>query len=322
MPTVTKILGGFSVILAVGLIFLWFAVGEDFYRMYQQTSLQSAPEDLALQDDALVPIPPQEPQVLQPYNSEKNVYWGDLHVHTEASFDVVARRSDTTGSRTVTLPYFSTVLRGGSSVVSKRVGNVTLQFADGQERAQASGTAAAYVDRAAATLPEDIREHMKLMCDIIAMAFQTDKTRIGTLLMCRDISSLVYPFLNVRISHHFASHKDTEIDYERISTYYVEQLAYLAQRLQAMPEGETTVLDNSLLYFVNNMWSGQAHDNSKLPVLTVGGLRGTLETGRVLDFQGRPDEERRLCGLYLSLMDRMGLRLQEFGDAKDRLTEV
>lgn len=87
MPTVTKILGGFSVILAVGLIFLWFAVGEDFYRMYQQTSLQSAPEDLALQDDALVPIPPQEPQVLQPYNSEKNVYWGDLHVHTEASFD-------------------------------------------------------------------------------------------------------------------------------------------------------------------------------------------------------------------------------------------
>ena len=89
-----------------------------------------------------------------------------------------------------------------------------------------------------------------------------------------------------------------------------------------MPEGDTTVLDNSLLYFVNNMWSGQAHDNSKLPVLTVGGLRGTLETGRVLDFQGRPDEERRLCGLYLSLMDRMGLRLQEFGDAKDRLTEV
>ena len=81
-------------------------------------------------------------------------------VYTEASFDVVARRSDTRGSRTVTLPYFSTVLRGGSSVVSKRVGNVTLQFADGQERAQASGTAAAYVDRAAATLPEDIREQI------------------------------------------------------------------------------------------------------------------------------------------------------------------
>ncbi|RZP20102.1 MAG: hypothetical protein EVA34_07295 [Erythrobacter sp.] len=91
--------------------------------------------------------------------SDCNEEAGD-RVYTEASFDVVARRSDTTGSRTVTLPYFSTVLRGGSSVVSKRVGNVTLQFADGQERAQASGTAAAYVDRAAATLPEDIREQI------------------------------------------------------------------------------------------------------------------------------------------------------------------
>ena len=81
-------------------------------------------------------------------------------VYTEASFDVVARRSDTRGSRTVTLPYFSTVLRGGSSVVTKRIGNVTLQFADGQERAQARGTAGAYVNRADATLPAEIREQI------------------------------------------------------------------------------------------------------------------------------------------------------------------
>ena len=81
-------------------------------------------------------------------------------VYTEASFDVVARRSDTRGSRTVTLPYFSTVLRGGSSVVTKRVGSVTLQFADGAERAHARGTAAAYVNRADATLPAEIREQI------------------------------------------------------------------------------------------------------------------------------------------------------------------
>lgn len=81
-------------------------------------------------------------------------------VYTEATFDVVARRMDTRGSRTVTLPYYSTVLRGGSSVVTKRVGNVTLQFADGQERAQARGTAGAYVNRAEATLPADIREQI------------------------------------------------------------------------------------------------------------------------------------------------------------------
>ena len=119
MPTVTKILGGFSVILAVGLIFLWFAVGEDFYRMYQQTSLQSAPEDLALQDDALVPIPPQEPQVLQPYNSEKNVYWGDLHVHTEASFDAKLFGTNLTVEGQATADYLSDLLQPQSIKVSR-----------------------------------------------------------------------------------------------------------------------------------------------------------------------------------------------------------
>ncbi|MFL0357365.1 hypothetical protein ACI5KX_12905 [Erythrobacter sp. GH1-10] len=79
-------------------------------------------------------------------------------VYSEATFDVHARRTDVRGSRTVTLPYFVTVLRGGSAVVTKRVGQVTLTFADGQERASASGRAGAFVDRSAATLPEDIRE--------------------------------------------------------------------------------------------------------------------------------------------------------------------
>lgn len=77
-------------------------------------------------------------------------------VYSTATFDVLARRTDTRGARTVQIPYFSTVLRGGSAVVSKRVGNVTLTFADGQERAQATATAGAYIDRAEATLPPDI----------------------------------------------------------------------------------------------------------------------------------------------------------------------
>ena len=81
-------------------------------------------------------------------------------VYSEASFDVVARRADVRGARTVELPYFSTVLRGGSAVISKRVGTVTLTFADGQERASASGKAAAFVNRAEATLPADIRERI------------------------------------------------------------------------------------------------------------------------------------------------------------------
>jgi hypothetical protein len=81
-------------------------------------------------------------------------------VFSAIGFDVHARRSDTRGARTVTLPYFVTVLQGGSAVVSKRIGQVTLQFADGQERAQARGEASAYVDKSAATLPEEIRERI------------------------------------------------------------------------------------------------------------------------------------------------------------------
>lgn len=81
-------------------------------------------------------------------------------VYTTATFDVLARRTDTRGARTVELPYFSTVMRGGSAVVAKRVGTVTVSFADGQERAQATGTAGAYIDRAEATLPPDIVERI------------------------------------------------------------------------------------------------------------------------------------------------------------------
>jgi hypothetical protein len=164
-------------------------------------------------------------------------------------------------------------------------------------------------------LPEDVREHMRLMCDVIALAFQTDRTRVATLLLCRDLSGLFYPFLGVRTAHHPTSHDDNSDAYERVTRYYVGQLAYLAGRLAKMPEGDSTVLDNSCLMFVSNMWSGSRHDSRKLPVLLVGGLGGGLKTGRVLDYAGRPEPERKLCGLYLSLMDRMGVKAGRFGDA-------
>lgn len=164
-------------------------------------------------------------------------------------------------------------------------------------------------------LPEDIRQHMRLMCDIVALAFQTDKTRVATLLLCRDLSGLFYPFLDVRQAHHPTSHEDQSDAYERVTRYYVGQLAYLAGKLAQMKEGDTTVLDNSCLMFVSNMWSGSQHDSRKLPVLLVGGLGGTLATGRVLDYTGRADDERRLCALYLSVMNRMGVKATRFGDA-------
>jgi len=168
-------------------------------------------------------------------------------------------------------------------------------------------------------LPEDIREHMRLMCDIVALGFQTDKTRVATLLLCRDLSGLFYPFLDVRTAHHPASHDDQSDAYERVSRYYCSQLAYLAGRLDAMPEGDGTVLDNSCLLFISSMWSGSKHDSTKVPVLLAGGLGGGLETGRVLDYADKGDDNRKLCSLYLSIMDRMGARLDHFGDAETRL---
>jgi hypothetical protein len=171
-------------------------------------------------------------------------------------------------------------------------------------------------------LPEDIRDHMRLMVDILALAFQTDKTRVATLLMCRDISGLFYPFLDVRSAHHSASHHDESDDFEKITRYYVTQLAMLCERLESMKEGEGTVLDNSCLMWISNMWSGSQHDSNRVPLLLVGGLGGTLETGRVLDYWDRSDEDRKLCSLYLSLMDRMGVKLEKFGDSDLRLARL
>src|SRR5207245_9535094 len=101
-------------------------------------------------------------------------------------------------------------------------------------------------------LPEDIREHMRLMCDIIAVAFQTDKTRVATLLLCRDLSGLFYPFLNVRTAHHPTSPEDHSDAHERVTRSYLGQLAYLATKLAAMQEGDSTVLDNSCLMYASH----------------------------------------------------------------------
>jgi Protein of unknown function (DUF1552) len=187
------------------------------------------------------------------------------------------------------------------------------------ERAKDRNVPALAMERPANGLPEDLRDHTRLMCDIIALAFQTDKTRVASILLARDLSSLYYPFLDVREGHHGASHDDLSDGYERISRFHLSQLAYLAQKLDAMPEGEGSVLDNCCIMWLSNMWAGWKHDNMKVPVVLAGGLGGTLETGRALDYLYAGDENRKLCSLYLSIMDRMGVSLDHFGDAQTRL---
>ena len=172
-------------------------------------------------------------------------------------------------------------------------------------------------------LPQDIGEHMRLMCDILVLAFQTDATRICTLKLNNDRSWLRFP--NLGIDHtvqHELSHSDRgkgSPDWLKVNVFCVEQLAYIARRLDAIQEGDRTALDNSMLLFCSSMMTG-SHDANQLPVVIVGRGGGRLETGRVLDYLEKPN--RKMASLYLRMMDMMGVRLDEFGDSNERLTEV
>jgi hypothetical protein len=206
--------------------------------------------------------------------------------------------------------------------VERRVNGMRKDKDTADERAKKQGRPALTMERPQNGLPEDLREHAKLMCDIIAMAFQTDKTRIASLLLARDLSGLYYPFLGVRGDHHGASHDDLSDGYERISRFHLGSFAYLASKLDSMQEGQGTVLDNTCLVFLSNLWAGWKHDNMKLPVVTAGSLGGTLETGRALDYLYAGDDNRKLCSFYLSIMDRMGVKLDHFGDSDTRLARL
>jgi hypothetical protein len=145
---------------------------------------------------------------------------------------------------------------------------------------------------------------------------------VASMILANDVSAQIYPFLQVTDGHHAASHYNLSDAYERITRFHLSQLAYLATKLDAMPEGNGTVLDNSCLMFLSNMWSGRKHDNTRVPLVLAGGLGGTLETGRALDYQTAGDDNRKLCSLYLSIMDRMGVKLDRFGDAETRLERL
>ena len=206
--------------------------------------------------------------------------------------------------------------------VEKRVEGMRKAKEKADDLARLKNRPALRLERPANGLPEDLREHARLMLDLIAIAFQTDKTRVATLLVSRDLSAMYYPFLEVGQAHHSASHSNNNDEYERITRWHISQFAYLASKLDSMQEGDGTVLDNSCLMFLSNLWIGRTHDNSRLPIALAGGLGGALKTGRTLDYVKAGDENRKVCSLYLSLMDRMGIRLDRFGDADTRLESL
>lgn len=168
-------------------------------------------------------------------------------------------------------------------------------------------------------IPQNIADHMRLMCDILVLGFQTDTTRITTLKLNNDHSSLRFPHLNVDyMIHHLLSHSDTA-DWLKVNQFFVEQLAYIARRLDAIQEGDRTALDNSMLLFCSSMLNG-GHDATQLPVVLLGRGGGRIKTGRVLDYRDKPD--RQMCRLYLSMMGKMDVHLDRFGDATAPLAEV
>ena len=118
--------------------------------------------------------------------------------------------------------------------------------------------------------------------------------------------------------HHLLSHSDTE-DWLKVNQFFLEQVAYIARRLQAIDEGGRSALDNSMLMLCSSMMTG-SHDASQLPVVMVGKGGGKIQTGRVLDYRQQP--ERQMCRLYMSMMNKMGLDMTSFGDAKEALAEV
>ncbi|MFO1046081.1 MAG: DUF1552 domain-containing protein [Planctomycetaceae bacterium] len=174
--------------------------------------------------------------------------------------------------------------------------------------------------RPADGLPSNLSEYAKAMCDVIALAFQTDRTRVATLLLSRDLSGQTYPFLDIKDDHHSYSHSNTGPEYKKIVKFHVEQYAYLVGRLASMQEGDRTVLDNSCLLFISEHWD--AHNSNQVPAILAGGLGGTLQTGRTMDYMPAGNDRRKLCSLYLALLDRMGIELREFGDATERLAGI
>lgn len=173
--------------------------------------------------------------------------------------------------------------------------------------------------RPADGLPQDIDQHMRLMCDILVLAFRTDTTRVCTLKLNNDHSSLRFPNLKIDyMIHHLLSHSDGA-DWLRVNQFFTEQVAYIAKKMDSVQEGERTLLDNSMLLFASSMMTGN-HNNDQLPVIMLGGGGGQIKTGRVLDYLGKPN--RKMCSLYLSLMDKTGVHLESFGDSKERLAEI
>ena len=177
------------------------------------------------------------------------------------------------------------------------------------------------------TPPPVVADHMRLMLDLLAIAFATDSTRVATLMFNNDLSKMDFGFLNssstALTNMHTMSHAGGN-DYSLMNRFHVELYARLVERLQALSEGEASVLDNSCVMFCSSLMSGGAHDRRQMPVLLAGKLGGKLKTGRTLTYPqgGAKDDRRRLCNMYAKLFEHYGVDRQSFGDSVEPLRHL
>lgn len=182
--------------------------------------------------------------------------------------------------------------------------------------------------RPAEELPQDVPQHMKLMLDLVVLAFQMDKTRIATLMLNNDLSQMNFRFvegvkgaLHLDLTHNGKA-PAAEAMYLKTNQFHVQQFAYLLQRMKEIDEGGQSLFDNSALLLCSNLFDGDSHSADEMPMILAGGAGGQWKTGRVLDYKDKGDDERRACSLYLSLMDVMGVKLDRFGDTDRRLQDL
>jgi hypothetical protein len=170
--------------------------------------------------------------------------------------------------------------------------------------------------------PKDYGEHLRLMFDVLALALQTDSTRIATLVMANEGSNLSYPMIGVNDGHHEVSHhggnKDKQDKIARINRFHLEQFAAFLAKLRATKEGDGTLLDHSLIAYGSCIGDGNRHNHDDLPVVVLGGGSGTIRSGRHIRYpKGTP-----LNNLWLSMLDRIDVHSDKVGDSTGRLPQL
>ena len=168
-------------------------------------------------------------------------------------------------------------------------------------------------------IPADFQEHVRLMMDLIVLAFQTDVTRIATFVLANEGSNKTYPTVNVSEGHHNLSHHGGDEEkiakILRINIFHTQQLAYFLEKLDAIPEGEGTLLDHSMIVYGSGNADGNRHSHHDLPILLAGNGCGTLNSGRHIEYP----KETPLNNLWLSLLNRMDVNMQRLGDSTGSL---